>query len=716
MANVEPFYIGTATSVALVDSTHGAMVTTMAANYEHGDQVVIKKVSLVVFIPLLGMALIVILVLAICYHRLDNRHKKLKQRHAFTHWSNLDPEQAIHKALILEAAGLQSRVEMLQATTDQAVTTGLEALKKLEDAATGTMTRFANNEQGKRIDESIEVTALPSDASPLRDAPRTMVPVPSGPRPMPATEVRRSKEAKGIPRSTTLMTPPKRRANSKLARKFPRGWSSLSKMAKRSAPSTIPEESVEGRSSCATIANSEKSTNTEVDVAMEQEEVKERQQLPNSESVISFPRKNRWSTIKPETALRSHPVLSGQAALDREEEIKRAIRAGEAKARERAEAKAREKEEAKAKRQRVISRLPRLPTLPSTPSVNAMKPAPLNVAKRHSYKEPPVSPDSRFGQGIVRRSTVATEKRRFSALPRADTEDRSGNPTPPGSVRADTLTAYEAAAEAPIRRRPNGVNPSSPRRRGGIFNFEMPPVAPKAGATTAEATANVIASTTAAATVRSVDMFKEVMSKNQDKPPFRGRGLPPAGPDLQQLFAKGLELPDSPSPKRDQQEQKLPASETAMTDLSTTSSSFPMTDLSTTSSSFPMSPSDLSFMDRVLPPSQQRLTTLLTDAPFGGPGPSAGADAHNAGHHPRRIAASYPSSNILPLPASGTRVSSVYSQQGEGEHEEAEKEKKRLEELETLSAPRGAGVVEIYDPVLEAACELPEVDDPEALF
>ncbi|RYP39826.1 hypothetical protein DL766_000268 [Monosporascus sp. MC13-8B] len=706
MANVEPFYIGTATSIALVDYTHEAMVTAMPANYERGDQVVIEKVSLMVFVPLLGMALIVILVLAICYRRLDNRHKKLKQRHAFTHWSNLDPEQAIHKALILEAAGLQSRVEMLQATTDQAVTTGLEALKKLEDAATGTMSRFANNEQGKRIDESIEVTALPSDASPLRHAPRTMVPGPSGPRPMPATEVRRSKEAKGIPRSTTLTTLPKLRARSKFARKFPRGWGGLSKMAKQSAPSTIPEESAEGGSSCATIANSEKSTNTDVDVAVEQGEVEGRPQLPQSESVISFPRKNRWSTIRPETALRSHPVLSGQAPLDREEEIKRAIRAGEAKARERAEAKAREKEESKAKRQRVISRLPRLPTLPSTPSVNAMKPAPLNVTKRHSYKEPPVSPDPRFGQGVVRRSTVATEKRRFSTLPRVDTGDRSGNPTPLRSVRADAPAAYEAAAEAPIRRRPSGVDPSSPRRRGGIFNFELPPVVPKAGATTADATANATGSTTAAATVRSVNMFKEGMAKNQDKPRFRGPGLPPAGLDLQQLFAEGLRLAESPSPKKDQQEQKLPASETTMTDLSTSSSS----------SSFPMSPSDLSFMDRVLPPSQQRLTTLVTDAPLGDPGPSAGPDSHNAGHRTRRLAASYPSSNILPLPASGTRVSSVYSQQDEHEHEEAEKEGKRLEELETPSGPRGAGVVEIYDPVLEAACELPEVYDPEALF
>ncbi|RYP67288.1 hypothetical protein DL771_007306 [Monosporascus sp. 5C6A] len=635
----------------------------MPANYEHGDQVVVGKVALMV-------------------------HKKLKQRHAFTHWSNLDPEQAIHKALILEAAGLQSRVEMLQATTDQAVTTGLEALKKLEDAATCTMSRFANNGQGKPIDEGIEMTALPSAASPPRHAPRTMVPAAVGPRPMPMTDVRRSKEAKEISRSTTHTNLPKLRAHSKLARKFPRGWGGLSKMAKRSAPSTIHEESAEGSGSRATITSSEKSTDTDVDVAVEQEELKEKPQLPKSESVLSFPRKNRWSTIRPETALRSHPVLSGQAALDREEEIKRAIRAGEAKAREKAEAKT--------KRQRVMSRMPRLPTLPSTPSVNAMKPAPLNVTKRHSYKEPPVSPDSRFGQGIVRRSTVATEKRRFSTLPRVDTGDRSGNLTPPGSARTGALTAYEAATETPIRRRRNGVDPSSPRRRGGIFNFELPPVAPEGSATTANATANTTASTSAAATVRSVDMFKEVMANSRDKPPFRGPGLPPAGPDLQELFARGLRLADSPSPKKDQQKQEFPASGTAQTDLSTSSSSFPM------------SPSDFSFMDRVLPPSQQRLTTLLADAPLGGPGPTAG-------HHPNRLAASYPSSNILPLPVSETWVSSVYSQQGEDEREEAEKENERLEEPKTLSAPRG-GVVELGDPALEAACELPEVYDPEALF
>ncbi|RYP87136.1 hypothetical protein DL769_000595 [Monosporascus sp. CRB-8-3] len=674
----------------------------MPVNYEHGDRVVIGKVALMVFVPLLGMALIVIVVLAICYHRLDDRHKKLKQRHAFTHWSNLDPEQAIHKALILEAAGLQSRVEMLQATTDQAVTTGLEALKKLEDAATGTMSRFANNEQGKRVDEGIEMTALPSAASSPRHAPRTIVPVLAGPRPMPTTDVRRIKEAKGIPRSTMHANPPRLRANSKLARKFPRGWGGLSRMAKRSAPSTIPEESAEGSSSRTTIANSDKSINIDVDVVAEQEGVEEKPQLPKSESVVSFPSKNRWSTIRPETALRSHPVLSGRAALDREEEIKRAIRAGEARAREKAESKT--------KRQRVISRLPRLPTLPSTPSVNAMKPAPLNVAKRHSYKEPPVSPDSRLGQGIVRRSTVATEKRRFSKQSRVDTGDRSDNPTPPGSERADALTAYEAAAEAPVHRRRNGVDPSSPRRRGGFFNFELPPVVPKAGATTANATANTTASTTAAATVRGVDMFREVVANNRDRPPFRGPGLPPAGPDLQQLFAQGLELAESPSPKKKGQqkqkrkEQLLPASETALTDLSA-------------SSSFPMSPSDFSFMDRVLPPSQQRLTTLLTDAPLGGPGPSAGLDSRKAGYRPHRLAASYPSSNILPLPASETWVSSVYSQQDEDEREEAKKEKKRLEELKTLSAPRGAAaVVELHDPALEASCELPEVYDPEALF
>ncbi|RYP92139.1 hypothetical protein DL770_001720 [Monosporascus sp. CRB-9-2] len=698
MANIEPFYIGTAASVAGVGSTHRAIVTTMPANYEHEDQVVIGKVALMVFIPLLGVALVVIVILAICYHRLDNRHKKLKQRHAFTHWSDLDPEQAIHKALILEAAGLQSRVEILQATTDQAVATGLEALKKLEDAATGATSRFANNEQGKRIDEGIEMTALPSDASPPRHAPQTIAPVPAGPRPMPATDVRRSKQLKGIPRSATRPNLPKLRTHSKLARKFPHGWSGFSKMGKRSAPSTIPEESAEGGSSRTTMASSEKSISTDVDAAVEQEELKEKPQLPKSESVLSFPRKNRWSTIRPETALRSHPVLSGQAALDREEEIKRAIRAGEAKAREKAESKT--------KRQRVMSRLPRLPTLPSTPSVNAMKPAPLNVTKRHSYKEPPVSPDSRFGQGIVRRSTVATEKRRFSTLPRVDTGDRSGNPTPAGPARAGAVTAHEAAAEAPIRRRPNGVDPSSPRRRGGIFNFELPPVAPEGSATTVNAATNTTASTTAAATVRSVDMFKEVMANNRNKPPFRGPGLPPAGPDLQELFAQGLKLADSPSPKKDQQKkQKLPASETGLTDVSTSSSW-----------SFPMSPSDFSFLDRVLPPSQQRLTTLLADVPLGGPGtsPGAGLDAHNAGRHPRRLAASYPSSNILPLPASETWVSSAYSQQEENEQEEAEKEKKRLEELETLSAPRG--VVELDDPALEASCELPEVYDPEALF
>ncbi|RYP41473.1 hypothetical protein DL767_000978 [Monosporascus sp. MG133] len=694
MANIEPFYIGTATSVALVDSTHRAIVTTMPANYEHGDQVVIGKVALMVFIPLLGVALVVIVVLAICYHRLDNRHKKLKQRHAFTHWSDLDPEQAIHKALILEAAGLQSRVEILQATTDQAVTTSLEALKKLEDAATGTITRFTNNEQGKRIDEGIEMTALPSAASPPRHAPHTIAPVPAGPRPMPATDVRRSKELKAIPRSATRPNLPKSRAHSRLARKFPHGWGGFSKMGKRSAPSTIPEESGEGSSSRATMASSEKSINTDVDVAVEQEELKGKPQLPKSESVLSFPRKNRWSTIRPETALRSHPVLSGQAALDREEEIKRAIRAGEAKAREKAESKT--------KRQRVMSRLPRLPTLPSTPSVNAMKPAPLNVTKRHSYKEPPVSPDSRFGQGIVRRSTVATEKRRFSTLPRVDTGDRSGNPTPPRPALASAVTAHEAAAEAPIRRRRNGVDPSSPRRRGGIFNFELPPVAPESGATTVNAATNTTASTAAAATVRSVDMFKEVMANNRNKPPFRGPGLPPAGPDLQELFAQGLKLADSPSPKRDRQKRKLPASETGLTGVSTSSSS---------SSSFPMSPSDFSFMDRVLPPSQQRLTTLLADVPLGGPGPSAG-------RRPRRLAASYPSSNVLPLPASETWVSSVYSQQDEDEREGAEEEKERLEELETISAPRGAAavVVELDDPALEASCELPEVYDPEALF
>ncbi|RYO97243.1 hypothetical protein DL764_007343 [Monosporascus ibericus] len=654
----------------------------MPANYEHGDQVVIGKVALMVFIPLLGVALFVIAVLAICYHRLDNRHKKLKQRHAFTHWSDLDPEQAIHKALILEAAGLQSRVEILQATTDQAVTTGLKALKKLEDAATGTMSRFANNEQGKGIDEGIEMTTLPGAASPPRQAPHTIAPVPGGPRPMPATGVRPSQELKGIPRSATRPSLQKLRARSKLARKFPHGWGGFSKMGKRSAPSTIPEESAEGSSSRATMTSSEKSINTDVDIAVEQEEVKEKPQLPKSESVLSFPRKNRWSTIRPETALRSHPVLSGQAALDREEEIKRAIRAGEAKAREKAESKT--------KRQRVMSRLPRLPTLPSTSSVNAMKPAPLNVTKRHSYKEPPVSPDSRFGQGIVRRSTVATEKRRFSTLPRIDTGDRSGNPTPPRSARAGAPTAHEAAAETPIRRRPSGVDPSSPRRRGGIFNFELPPVAPDGDATTINAVTNTPGSTTAAATVRSVDMFKEVMVNNRNKLPFRGPGLPPAGPDLQELFAQGLKLADSPSPKRDQQKQKLPESETGLTDLSTSSSSFPM------------SPSDFSFMDRVLPPSQQRLTTLLTDVPLGGPGPSAGPDACNAGCRPRRLAASYPSSNILPLPASETWVSSVYSQQDEDERGEAEKEKERLEERKTLSAPRGAAV-ELDHPTLEAS-------------
>ncbi|RYP47403.1 hypothetical protein DL768_006518 [Monosporascus sp. mg162] len=696
MANIEHFYIGTATSVALVDSTHRVIVTTMSANYEHGDQVVIGKVALVVFIPLLSVALVAIVVLAICYRRLDNRHKKLKQRHAFTHWSDLDPEQAIHKALILEAAGLQSRVETLQATTDQAVTTGLKALKKLEDAATGTMSRLANNEQGKRIDEGVEMTALPSAASPPRHAPHTMAAIPAGPRPMPATDVRRSKELKGIPRSATRSNLPKLRARSKLARKFPHGWGGFSKMGKRSAPSTIPEESADGSSSRATMASSEKSINSDVDVAMEQKELKEKPQLPKSESVLSFPRKNRWSTIRPETALRSHPVLSGQAALDREEEIKRAIRAGEEKAREKAESKT--------KRQRVMSRLPRLPPLPSTPSVNAMKPAPLNVTKRHSYKEPPVSPDSRFGQGIVRRSTVATEKRRYSTLPRVDTGDRSGNPTPPRPTRAGVLTAHKAAAEAPLRRRPNGVDPSSPRRRGGIFNFELPPVMPDGDATTVNATPNNTDSTTAGAAACSVDMFKEVMANNRNKPPFRGPGLPPAGPDLQELFAQGLKLADSPSPKKDEQKQKLPASETALTDLST-------------SSSFPISPADFSFMDRVLPPSQQRLTTLLTDVPLGGPGPSAGPDAHNAGCHPHRLAASYPSSNILPLPASETWVSSVYSQQDEGEHEEAEKEKKRLDELKTLSAPQGAAAaVELDDPAIEASCELPEVYDPEALF
>ncbi|RYP41304.1 hypothetical protein DL767_001158 [Monosporascus sp. MG133] len=93
--------------------------------------------------------------------------------------------------------------------------------------------------------------------------------------------------------------------------------------------------------------------------AAKQAETKGKLQPPELGSVLSFPRKNRWSTIRPESALRnlsssstvtvapsrsSIPSLAsgppgplGQAALDGEKGGKRAARAAEAKAKEKAE-------------------------------------------------------------------------------------------------------------------------------------------------------------------------------------------------------------------------------------------------------------------------------------------------------------------------------------------------------------------------------------------
>ncbi|RYP16617.1 hypothetical protein DL765_005008 [Monosporascus sp. GIB2] len=86
--------------------------------------------------------------------------------------------------------------------------------------------------------------------------------------------------------------------------------------------------SYDGSSSRVTLANSEKFIRTasavflstapllslelscHPDVVAANQETKGKLQLPKSKSVLSFPHKNRWSTIRPEAALRNHLVLS----------------------------------------------------------------------------------------------------------------------------------------------------------------------------------------------------------------------------------------------------------------------------------------------------------------------------------------------------------------------------------------------------------------------
>ena len=160
------------------------------------------------------------------------------------------------------------------------------------------------------------------------------------------------------------------------------------------------------------------------------------------QSVLYFGRKKRFSRINIFTALNSHPVYSGQEAIDKAaedeaEERKEQAKKLQKKSRERVILELQEKFKAakenanrntdddgdeqqtkKDKGKQVDRGLgpntglgQRLPALPNTPSVAAMTPAPLNIVKRHSFKDV-ASKDGGGGEkNIVRRAFTMITKR-----------------------------------------------------------------------------------------------------------------------------------------------------------------------------------------------------------------------------------------------------------------------------------------------------------------
>lgn len=104
-----------------------------------------------------------------------------------------------------------------------------------------------------------------------------------------------------------------------------------------------------------------------------------------------------FSRITPFTAFNSHRVYTGQEAVDKQ---------AEDMAKQLKEQEKREKKEQSDKKGKKVDRglgiFERLPALPSTPSVMAMTPAPLNIVKRHSYKDSNVAGVEK--KNIVRRA------------------------------------------------------------------------------------------------------------------------------------------------------------------------------------------------------------------------------------------------------------------------------------------------------------------------